>query len=438
MKILRIIAAAVLVVASGVGYTSISLQAQHSTTATQRTSQRVLSPTPGEFPIVALSVFNKEKGPQPGDLKGVEECGFNACIEETNLETHEKLLKYMEGTNLKLLAYNYVFSSDAKGNNWQQNMVNFVNKLKHHPNLGGWDFGDEPKWKDLNALKPRYELLRKTDPTHFISYNLVGQIAKDFTGPCKTLGVYLDSIQKKFEMDSWSSDFYPIRIVRGKLSVNYEQFYQNLEAFSKKSKETGIPMWTFCESLAYVADANTTFPIATLPYLSFEAFSALGYGSQGLAYYTYWQRKGIKVKMLSALVDMEGKKTKSWYAAQKVNLDIKALTPVLLGGEMIECRHTGKISFKGVKPSLGTFGPIESMTHGEKGVQVSHLRNGSKNYIMLVNHDVENKQKVNLTFKKTANMKQIKVDSGKLDKKSVKNNCSVTLTPGGYCIFEWN
>ncbi|MDE6770642.1 MAG: hypothetical protein K2J78_13040, partial [Muribaculaceae bacterium] len=266
MKILRIIAAAVLVVASGVGYTSISLQAQHSTTATQRAGQRVLSPTPGEFPIGALSVFNKDEGPKPGDLKGVEECGFNVCIEETSIERHEQLLQYMEGTGLKLLAYNYVFNSDADGKNWRENLVNFVNKLKHHPNLGGWDFRDEPRWKDLDALKLRYDLLRETDSTHFILYNLVGQIAKDFTGPCKTLGVYLDSIQKKFEMDSWSSDFYPIRIVRGKLSVNSEQFYQNLEAFSKKSKETGIPMWTFCESLAYVADANTTFPIATLPY----------------------------------------------------------------------------------------------------------------------------------------------------------------------------
>lgn len=437
MKILRMIAAALLVVASGV-CTSVAVQAQNPVITTQRTGQRVLTPTPGEIPIVALSVFNKEEGPKPGDLKGVLECGFNACIEETNLETHEKLLKYMEGTNLKLLAYNYVFSSDAKGNNWRQNMINFVNKLKNHPNLGGWDFGDEPRWKDLDALKPRYELLRKTDPAHFISYNLVGQIAKDFTGPCKTLGVYLDSIQKKFEMDSWSSDYYPIRVVRGKLTVNYEQFYQNLEAFSKKSKETGIPMWTFCESLAYVADANITFPIATLPYLSFEAFSALGYGSQGLAYYTYWQRKGIKVKMLSGLVDEQGNKTKSWYAAQKVNLDIKALTPVLLGGELVECRHTGNIHFKGTVSSIRNFGPIESMTYGDKGVQVSHLRNGGKNYIMMVNHDVVNKQKVTLKFKKSASVQQVSVNSGKLNRKSVKTNCNVTLTPGGYCIFEWN
>lgn len=437
MKILRNFSVAMLIAASG-GYVSVPMYAYESDIPNQNSSYREMSPTPGEFPIAALSVFNKYKGPIPDDLKSVEECGFNLCIEETSIERHEQLLKCMEGTRLKLLAYNYVFNNEANGKNWRDNLINFVNKFKNNPHLGGWDFRDEPRWKELDALKLRYNLLRRTDPAHFILYNLVGQISKDFTGPCKTLGVYLDSIQKKFDMDAWSSDFYPIMLINGKLSVNYELFYQNLEAFSKKSKETGRPMWTFCESLAYVANPTATFPIATLPYLSFEAFSALGYGSQGLAYFTYWQREGINVKRLSALVDEQGNKTKSWYAAQKVNLDIKALTPVLLGGEMVECCHTGNIRYKGLTSSIRNFGPIESMTYGDKGVQVSHLRNGGKNYIMMVNHDVVNKQKVTLKFKQTASVQQITVASGKLNRKSVKSNCNVTLTPGGYCIFEWN
>ena len=411
----------------------------HSIYADTPPATRSVSPCPGEFPIVALRVANKEKGPQPGDMKYVKECGFNLCMEESTSDRIEKLLTYMEGSGLKLLPYSHSFGLDYKGDAWKPKMETFVNKFKNNPLIAGWDFGDEPKWDDLALFQQRYEYLKKLDDSHFISYNLVGQMSKSFTGPCKDLSAYVDSIGERFNLDVWSSDIYPISIYKGKLSVNYKGFYENLRVFSKKSKETGIPMWSYCESMEYET-GDVKFPAATVPYLSFAIFSALSYGAQGIVYWPYWLNPSTpKYNLISALVDQEGNRSQAWYAAQKVNFQIRALTTVFLGAEMVEVRHTGMINMQGTYPYIRDFGPLEELSNDVKGVLVSHLKNGNHSYLVILNHDVTNKQKVRMKFKKNMTITQLKVsDYGKLSIGKVKSNMNITLPAGGYAVFEYN
>ena len=411
----------------------------HSIYADTPPVTRSASPCPGEFPIVALRVANKEKGPQPGDIKYVKECGFNLCMEEATSDRIEKLLTYMEGTGLKLLPYSYSFGLDDKGDTWKAKMSTFVNKFKNNPLVVGWDFGDEPQWAGLAAYQQRYEYLKKLDDSHFISYNLVGQMSKPFTGPCKDLSAYVDSIGERFDLDVLSSDYYPISIYKGQFRVNYKGFFENLSVFSKKSKEIGIPMWNYCESMEYET-GDVKIPAATVPYLSFAIFSALSYGSQGIVYWPYWLNPSTPTyNLISALVDQEGNRSQAWYAAQKVNFQIRALTPVFLGAEMVEVRHTGMIGMDGTYPYIKDFGPLEELSNDVKGVLVSHLQNDGHNYLVIVNHDVVNKQKVKMKFRSNLNVTQFKAsDSGKLTTSKVKSNLNATLSPGGYAIFEWH
>ncbi len=400
---------------------------------------RVLTPTPGEFPIVASTVLNREIGPQPGDLQGVYDCGFNVCMEEATADRLAELVKNMEGTPLKLLMYNWVFSHEADGKDWREKLVDFVNKYKDHPNVAGWEFGDEPKWANLQALKERYDLVQRTAPNSFISFNLVGEMAKDFTGPCKNLEEYLDTITKVFPFDVLSSDYYPIMVKNGKLQVNYRGFYKDLDAFSKVAKREGLPMWTYCMGVEYDVKVYMR-PAATVPHLNFEVFSALGYGSQGIVYWTYWERpSNSAITFISALVNLDGTKTPAWYAAQKVNRQVKALTPVFLGAEMVECRHTGDIDYELVDNTGKPFGPIDSMSTGSKGVQLSHLENNGKKYILLVNHDITEKQAVSLNFNSRSKVNQIQVTNKyKLKTKKLGKSKSFTLDPGGYLLLQWD
>lgn len=397
-----------------------------------------LTPLPGEFPIVALVISNKEVCPDHKDLKSVKECGFNLCMEMSTAVRYEEILRNMEGTGLKLLPHSYWFSPEYTGSDWREKIKTFVETFGNNPLVAGWDFGDEPKWEDLDVVQERYKYLLELDDKHFISYNLVGQLSKPFTGPCESLSAYLDSISNRFKLDVLSSDIYPIMIRNGKLSVYYKGFYNNLETFARKSKVTGLPMWCYCASTEFKT-GNAWSPAATVPYLSFEAFSALAYGAQGIVYYSYWQRPSTPVyELLSALVDLKGKRCPAWNAAQKINYQIKALTPVFLGSEMVECRHTGVIDLEGTYPYISQFGPVESLTNDVSGVLVSHLKNDTRDYIVIVNHDVVNKQKVNITFRNGVTVTEVKAsNTGRLSIKKVNRNHKIVLSPGGYAIFEW-
>ena len=65
-------------------------------------------------------------------------------------------------------------------------------------------------------------------------------------------------------------------------------------------------------------------PPAKEEYLRFEAFSALGYGAQGIVYWTLGQRKSSPHETYTtALINLKGEKTAAWYVAKKVNLENK-------------------------------------------------------------------------------------------------------------------
>ena len=395
-------------------------------------------PSVREFPIIAVTVRNAVPEINRSELQQVVACGFNLCMENMSDSHLEQLLDSLDGTGLKVIANNNAFRISAGDSDWRKGIKECVNKFKHHPNLWGWNFGDEPRWDKLGELGVRYKYLRELDPRRFVSLNFVGQLAPDFTGPCKTLEAYVDTVQKYFDLDIWSSDFYPIMIRNGNFIVDYKGYYTDLEVFSQKSKETGKPMWTYLESMEYTSNHHSR-PAATVPYLTFEAFSSLAYGAQGIVYWTYYQRPSNAVETyLSALVNLDGQKTPAWYAAQKVNLQIRALTDVFLGAKKIECKHTGNIGLADVRPFISDFGPLSRLSNEEKGVLVSHLQNKGRNYLVIVNHDVQKKQKVSMRFKDGKRVRQIRVDNKyQLKRKTPRSTSSLTLDPGGYAVFEW-
>lgn len=410
--------------------------------AFDRSDLNIITPSTKEFPVVAVVVFNSQYGPQKDVIQGVSECGFNLCMQITNAEYTRSMLDCLKDINLKFIPGDLTLITSNSDTHWQEEMRGYINEFKDNTKIAGWCLYDEPKWNQLRKLKQRYDVLRKIDDSHFVSINFVGEMQKNFTGPCHTLPAYLDSIQEIFStsLDVWSSDCYPLWIRNGQLEVRYKVFFDNLAAFSAKSKATGIPMWTYCQSMHCDIGGHHVLPEASVPYLSFSAFSALAYGSQGIAYWTYSMKPSSPAETyLSALVDLDGNKTPAWYAAQSVNRQIRALTPVFLGATMEEVRHSGNIPLKDMRPFISNFGPIDRLTNGDKGVLVSHLSNDGKDYIVIVNHDVQEKQNIRLKFKREfSKITEIRASvSGKMIRETVSGLQKFTLPPGGYIIYQW-
>ena len=119
--------------------------------------------------------------------------------------------------------------------------------------------------------------------------------------------------------------------------------------------------------------------IAKESYLRYEAFTALAYGAQGIVYWTYGQRIPTPQEdYQSALVNLNGKKTATWYAAKKVNAEIRKFNNIFYGCEMKMVRHTGDKIYAGTQALSGEIGPFKSLASGGAGVVVSYIENNGE------------------------------------------------------------
>lgn len=206
----------------------------------------------------------------------------------------------------------------------------------------------------------------------------------------------------------------------------FESYYQNLEIAANVAKIYNIPFWAFCLSAPH-----NNYPDPTIEYLTFEAFTALAYGAQGLSYFTYSIPPETSVKFRSAPIDKENNKTNLWYLVQQNNYQIQSLSNVFLGAKLIDVWHTGKKIPKGTKRLEAPPYPFKHISSEEKGVLISLLENNGNRYLVIVNHDILNPQKV--SFSASSKITRIRYNN----QRRVPSDYSFSLTPGGYAIFTW-
>lgn len=394
-----------------------------------------ICPTPGEITICAYDLCAQDDLPDDKDIADFKECGFNTFIQENGtIGFFDLLLNKIEGSGLK-----GIISNDALrgGPAIKRNL--FIERFKGSSALGGWEMQDEPLYDALSAQGQVYSEIYDKDSLHLIHFNLVGEMARDFVGPqTPDLYAYLEVVRNKVSPGLWSFDYYPIKkIDNGPLTVDADMFYSALESYLRISKTTQRPFWSCCLSMGF-RQGVVCKPSPTEEHLRFAAFSALAYGAQGIAYWTYRQRAdrpGSSFLHLDAPVDIMGRKTKVWYAVKNVNKEIKKYNDVFYGADVLEVVHTGVKKYKNTKVLDAGFGPFVTLAGGEAGLLVSHIRNSGEDYIIIVNHDVERGQKIEFSLKKGASVWNMS-DGKRFGWSSRKRNLS--LDAGGYVIFKYS
>ena len=387
---------------------------------------RSFNPTPGEITIGASTPIADKVTPTHQSYVDLVECGFNLGLNDGSISYFKEQFKLIGDLNFKYLIQSADLYSDRR--------KDYIKAFSKDPHFGGWKFKDEPKYDALPELKRQYQAMLKADPDNLIYLNLVGVVEKNFTGPFTKFYDYLEYFQKMFQPEIWSFDYYPILIKNGKIKVVYDTFYSALEDFKTISIKTGRPFWAYCESLAYKTKSYSR-PEATEAYLRFEAFSALAYGAQGIIYWTYGQRTSNSVETyLSALENSNGKKTKAWQAAKKVNGEIKKYNDVFYNCKVKDLRHTGDVTYPGTKKLTGEFGPFRTVKSGASGVVVSFIENKGSEYIVIVSRDVLSNQKISLELKPDTNL--IDLTQATNNRFSGGQTINFTLNKGGYRIYK--
>lgn len=207
-------------------------------------------------------------------------------------------------------------------------------------------------------------------------------------------------------------------------------------------------------------------PAPTLGMLRFAAFNALAYGAKGIA---YW-RMGLSSSYANGnetlsyhdapiVCGIPGNglpepvlimKHPTWDYIKTVNSEIQQIKSVFEGTSVKKCQHipafdsTNNCTYEGVtQPS--TDEPYKDISTEKPGVVVSHfqkeLSTGQMNYLLIVNKDYCNPQKISLLFN---NIKEKIIYSLTEDNpsKSVIENSNysrykATLSEGGIIVFQW-
>lgn len=307
----------------------------------------------------------------------------------------------------------------------------FVAKVKSHPALAGYYLRDEPDATMFPELAAWERKVQALDGDHFCYINLFPTYATADQLKVPNYPEYLKQYMTTVPVRLLSFDHYPV-IQDGKQPAYLRgDYYLNLELASDAALRAKIPFWAFSLSTHL-----GVYPAPTLAHVRCQIFSDLAYGAQGLEYFTYWQVTGSSEGQFTdaPIEAADGKRTKTYDYVKQVNAEARGLWPVFCGAEVLAVRHAGASIPAGTK-KYEPEGPVKALAITGPGGVVSHLRNGSREYLAIVNRDINQAQQLKVSFDPQQHVQRVEKD-GTL--RSVEGGAvDVQVEPGDMVVVTW-
>ncbi len=405
-----------LAVASIVMLGSCQSQNQEMGTTDVVTPHVYTNPTGDEFPILAwYSLLNDQVTKER--YEEMAEAGFNISFSHfRSLDEVKQGLEASRGTGVKILVTCAELESDTE---------NTVKQLRDHPQNIGYFLRDEPTCAGFPDLAAFAERIRRADDTKLLYLNLLPIYVTPEALGAKSYADYLTRFIEEVKLGMLSYDNYPVTSngVRA-------EYYANLEDVMAETKKVGIPFWAFS-----LSTAHDPYPVATRAAMRMQIFSNLAYGAQGIQYFTYTSPGTETWNFHNAPIDANSQRTEVWDRVAEINCEVKALTKVFLGAEVVKVRHTGaNIPVKTTALAEGDLPKmIRKVEADGEGVLVSHLKNGNRQYLMIVNRNIYQPQRV--TVETAEGVMRIMPDGRELTAKTYSS--SLYVEAGDMLLFGW-
>jgi hypothetical protein len=266
-----------------------------------------------------------------------------------------------------------------------------MKRLKEHPAVAGYTIRDEPSANDFADLAAVVRKIQSFDTIHPCYINLYPNYASEqilgVSGPDayrKHVRKYIDEVP----VPVISFDHYCILLDKEKKRDVRPEYYENLEIIAEESRKAGKPFWAFA-----LSTAHWDYPVPTLSDLRLQVYSDLAYGAQCIQYFTWFDPccdpmwgEGADD---NAPVRIDGTKSQTYYTVQSMNREIKALSKVFYGSNVLWTAHTGIVP-KGCKNLDIALLPkqVKSLEISDPGALVSLLEKGKDRFVVIVNHDI--------------------------------------------------
>ena len=203
---------------------------------------------------------------------------------------------------------------------------------KDSPAFKGHLVVDEPgalQFDDLAALKPKYE---KMFPGKDFYINLFPTYAGTSLWKTDTYFEYIDQYMEKVQPEFLSYDSYSLLADAYGTTSLQEDYLYNKEIIATKTKEAGIPFWTFIQTIGFGIVNRRPQSKADI---GFQVYTDLAYGAQGIQHFCYWQplTDDRGTVFTEAMISKDGVKSDIYDYAQAVNLEIQTFANTFLNFE---------------------------------------------------------------------------------------------------------
>lgn len=195
-------------------------------------------------------------------------------------------------------------------------------KLPDGPSCWGYYLADEPGTGGIPDVKARIDALRKAKPGKLGYFNLFPDYANTGMLGAPNYDEYIRRFAYETECDVLSMDHYPIMTPT---ADGREGYCRNLEAMREYSVERRIPFWNFFNTMPFGPHHDPTEA-----QIRWQVYTSLAYGAKGIMYFCYWTPRGGEFPRGGAIITAEGKRTRHYDQAKRINAGLKNLGPTLM------------------------------------------------------------------------------------------------------------
>jgi len=376
----------------------------------------------GEMTILAWYSIQPE-GLTSQRFNELREAGFTHSFSESfvNNDKMEEALDLAEQAGLKLIVATPELAKEPEKT---------VRRFMKHPATAGYFLRDEPSTADFENLGKWAKRIQAVDMERYCYLNLFPDYAPLDVLKASSYWDYVDRFDKEVNLPLLSFDYYPIVVDGNGKTVVRESFFNTLETFLKKSQQVNKPFWAFA-----LATAHDPYPIPNMNHLRFQMYSNLAYGAQALQYFTFWTpKKNPNWNFHHGPIDEDNKRTEVYDYITILNREIQGLSPVFLGAKVLSVQHTGDKIPANTK-ALKTL-PMQVKflkTSGSAGAIVTHLENGNREFLIIVNRDIH--MKMNLAIDLEDSVQRVMKDGTLISANAYSQKMGVE--PGDILVYSW-
>ncbi|MBN2449955.1 MAG: beta-galactosidase, partial [Lentisphaeria bacterium] len=195
-------------------------------------------------------------------------------------------------------------------------------ELPESPACWGYMLRDEPNAADFAALRRDVDAIRAARPGRLVYINLFPNYANTKQLGTETYEEHVRRFVDEVGTDVLSMDHYPRMQPKADGRAAY---CANLDVLRVHALRTGVPFWNFFNTMPFGPHYDPTEHS-----IRWQVFTSLAHGAKGVLYFCYWTPRGAEFPRGGAIITAEGRKTRHYGQAQRLNAAVKALGPTLM------------------------------------------------------------------------------------------------------------